>query len=106
MRGHISHLTPLQQIATLASLYTYHDKGYIYPKEKIDISWEKVLLNQCEYLQELVKFSKLILLSLQSMMVNLKFRSLNISEMIDPTQSSLGHQCMFHSAVYFSQLIK
>ena len=54
--GHISHLRPflknLQQIATLASLYAYHDKEYIYPKEKIDLAWEKVLLNQCEYPSE------------------------------------------------------
>ena len=62
-----SHLTSLfflflfsflQQVATLASLCTYHDKGYIYPKERIDVSWEKVLLNQCEYPQRLVKFSQ------------------------------------------------
>ena len=48
---HIYHLTSFisQQIATLASLCTYHnDKGYIYPKKRIDVSWEKVLLNQCE----------------------------------------------------------
>ena len=35
----------VQHIATLASIYKA-DK-YKYPKEKLDDSWEKVLLNQC-----------------------------------------------------------
>ena len=57
---HSTHLSIVQQLATLASLYTYHNKEYVYPKEKIDVSWEKVLLIQCEFSQKLVKCSKKI----------------------------------------------
>ncbi|TFK38533.1 glycoside hydrolase family 38 protein [Crucibulum laeve] len=39
-------LRDLEHIATLASLYKFHNKDYIYPKAEIDESWEKVLLNQ------------------------------------------------------------
>jgi alpha-mannosidase len=34
-----------QHVATLASIAKPDD--YVYPREKIDESWEKVLLNQC-----------------------------------------------------------
>jgi hypothetical protein len=37
----------LQHLATFASLYMLHNRDYVYPKEEIDIAWEKVLLNQC-----------------------------------------------------------
>lgn len=37
-----------KQIATLASLYKLKRNDYVYPKQTIDESWEKVLLNQCE----------------------------------------------------------
>jgi hypothetical protein len=39
----------LQHVATLASLYKLHKKDYVYPKEEIDVAWEKVLLNQYEW---------------------------------------------------------
>ncbi|RDB17533.1 Alpha-mannosidase [Hypsizygus marmoreus] len=39
-------LRDVEHVATLASLYKLHKKDYFYPKEKIDDSWEKVLLNQ------------------------------------------------------------
>ncbi|CCM00538.1 uncharacterized protein FIBRA_02572 [Fibroporia radiculosa] len=38
-------LRDVELLATLASLYKYH-KDYIYPNEKINDCWEKVLLNQ------------------------------------------------------------
>jgi len=62
------YLTPfaiVQQLATLASL---HNKDYVYPKEKIGVSWEKALLNQCEYPEKLTTFKANVIL--QSMMVN------------------------------------
>ena len=37
-------LNVFQYVATLASLY---QKNYSFPKDKIDDSWEKLLLNQC-----------------------------------------------------------
>jgi len=37
-----------QHVATFASLYKLYKKDYVYPKQTIDDSWEKVLLNQCE----------------------------------------------------------
>ena len=49
----------MQQLATLASLCSYHNKDYMYPKEKIDALWEKVLLNQCKS-SNLNNFSKVI----------------------------------------------
>ncbi|PSR71657.1 hypothetical protein PHLCEN_2v12510 [Hermanssonia centrifuga] len=39
-------LRDVEHIATLASLYRYHKHDYVYPKSKIDVCWEKVLLNQ------------------------------------------------------------
>lgn len=36
---------PYQHVATLASIYKQGE--YVYPKGKIDVSWEKILLNQC-----------------------------------------------------------
>ncbi|KJA22158.1 glycoside hydrolase family 38 protein [Hypholoma sublateritium FD-334 SS-4] len=39
-------LRDVEQITTLASLLKHTRKSYIYPKAKIDESWEKVLLNQ------------------------------------------------------------
>ncbi|KAF9558502.1 glycoside hydrolase family 38 protein [Agrocybe pediades] len=43
-------LRDVEQITTLASLHSkYSKKDYLYPKEKIDESWEKVLLNQCKH---------------------------------------------------------
>jgi hypothetical protein len=46
--GVVSDFLPIvQHIATLASIYKA-DK-YTYPKEKLDDSWEKVLLNQCTF---------------------------------------------------------
>lgn len=38
---------PPQLVATLASLYRFHKTDYIYPNDKINDCWEKVLLNQC-----------------------------------------------------------
>jgi hypothetical protein len=38
----------VQHLATLASLYKYYKLDYVYPKERINDCWEKVLLNQCE----------------------------------------------------------
>ncbi|EKM52905.1 glycoside hydrolase family 38 protein, partial [Phanerochaete carnosa HHB-10118-sp] len=43
-------LRDVEHVATLASLYRYHKHDYEYPKAKIDVCWEKVLLNQCKYL--------------------------------------------------------
>ncbi|KAF8064431.1 glycoside hydrolase family 38 protein [Lyophyllum atratum] len=39
-------LRDVEHVATLASLYKLHKKDYVYPKQAIDDSWEKVLLNQ------------------------------------------------------------
>ncbi|KAG6918486.1 hypothetical protein DXG01_014113 [Tephrocybe rancida] len=39
-------LRDVEHVATLASLYKLYNKDYIYPKQLIDNSWEKVLLNQ------------------------------------------------------------
>ncbi|KAG5643659.1 hypothetical protein DXG03_000539 [Asterophora parasitica] len=39
-------LRDVEHVATLASLYKLHKEDYIYPKQSIDDSWEKVLLNQ------------------------------------------------------------
>ncbi|KAF5376659.1 hypothetical protein D9615_007835 [Tricholomella constricta] len=39
-------LRDVEHVATLASLYKLHKKDYVYPKQTIDDSWEKVLLNQ------------------------------------------------------------
>ncbi|KIY52201.1 glycoside hydrolase family 38 protein [Fistulina hepatica ATCC 64428] len=40
-------LRDIEHVATLASLYGItHGKDYKYPKEKLDRSWEKILLNQ------------------------------------------------------------
>lgn len=39
-------LRDVEQATTLASLYKYHKNDYVYPKQAIDDSWEKVLLNQ------------------------------------------------------------
>ncbi|KDR78195.1 hypothetical protein GALMADRAFT_245234 [Galerina marginata CBS 339.88] len=39
-------LRDVEQLTTLASLYKHSKKDYVYPKDKIDESWEKVLLNQ------------------------------------------------------------
>ncbi|EKM48306.1 glycoside hydrolase family 38 protein [Phanerochaete carnosa HHB-10118-sp] len=39
-------LRDVEHVATLASLYRYHKHDYEYPKAKIDVCWEKVLLNQ------------------------------------------------------------
>ncbi|KZT05154.1 glycoside hydrolase family 38 protein [Laetiporus sulphureus 93-53] len=39
-------LRDIELLATLASLYRYHKKDYVYPNEKINDCWEKVLLNQ------------------------------------------------------------
>ncbi|PPQ95115.1 hypothetical protein CVT25_011658 [Psilocybe cyanescens] len=39
-------LRDVEQIGTLASLYKHSKKNYVYPKDKVDESWEKVLLNQ------------------------------------------------------------
>jgi hypothetical protein len=41
-------LTSFQYVATLASLYS--PKDYVYPYDRINECWEKVCLNQCEYL--------------------------------------------------------
>ena len=58
---YLTHLSIVQQLATLASLYSYHHKDYVYPKEKIDVSWEKVLLIQCKCPQKLAqRLKKLI----------------------------------------------
>lgn len=38
----------LQHVATLASVIKPTE--YCYPKAKIDECWEKVLLNQCQYI--------------------------------------------------------
>ncbi|KAF8900480.1 glycoside hydrolase family 38 protein [Gymnopilus junonius] len=40
-------LRDVEHVATLASLYKHSKKDYVYPKEKVDESWEKILLNQC-----------------------------------------------------------
>ncbi|KNZ71950.1 Alpha-mannosidase [Termitomyces sp. J132] len=40
-------LRDVEHVATLASLYRLYNKDYVYPKQAIDDSWEKVLLNQC-----------------------------------------------------------
>ena len=55
---YLIHLSIVQQLATLASLYNFHHGDYVYPKEKIDLSWEKVLLIQCECFQKLARYSK------------------------------------------------
>ena len=63
---YLTHLSIVQQIATLASLYTYHQKDYVYPKEKIDSLWEKVLLIQYECLQnacEVLKMTNILFYS-------------------------------------------
>lgn len=39
-------LRDIEHISTLASLYK---NEYMYPKDRIDENWEKVLLNQCTY---------------------------------------------------------
>ncbi|KAG5717158.1 Alpha-mannosidase, partial [Termitomyces sp. T112] len=39
-------LRDVEHVATLASLYRLYNKDYVYPKQAIDDSWEKVLLNQ------------------------------------------------------------
>ncbi|GLB44397.1 putative alpha mannosidase, middle domain [Lyophyllum shimeji] len=39
-------LRDVEHVATLASLYKLHKNDYVYPKQRIDDSWEKVLLNQ------------------------------------------------------------
>ncbi|KAG5635742.1 hypothetical protein H0H81_010225 [Sphagnurus paluster] len=39
-------LRDVEHVATLASIYKFNNKDYIYPKQAIDDSWEKVLLNQ------------------------------------------------------------
>ncbi|CAL1697504.1 unnamed protein product [Somion occarium] len=39
-------LGDVEHIATLASLYKFHNSDYVYPKSTIDDCWEKVLLNQ------------------------------------------------------------
>ncbi|KAG6862107.1 hypothetical protein C0995_005917 [Termitomyces sp. Mi166 len=39
-------LRDVEHVTTLASLYRLYNKDYIYPKQAIDDSWEKVLLNQ------------------------------------------------------------
>ncbi|KAF8878221.1 glycoside hydrolase family 38 protein [Infundibulicybe gibba] len=40
-------LRDVEHVATLASFHPKHKSKYEYPKQKIDDSWEKVLLNQC-----------------------------------------------------------
>ena len=40
---------PLQILSTFASLYKFHKKDYVYPNDRINDCWEKVLLNQCEF---------------------------------------------------------
>ncbi|KAI0338667.1 hypothetical protein BDW22DRAFT_1362757 [Trametopsis cervina] len=39
-------LRDVEHLATFASLYKSHNSKYVYPKSKIDVCWEKVLLNQ------------------------------------------------------------
>ncbi|KAG6826715.1 hypothetical protein H0H92_014762 [Tricholoma furcatifolium] len=39
-------LRDVEHVATIASLYKLFKKDYVYPKQGIDDSWEKVLLNQ------------------------------------------------------------
>ena len=39
----------VKMIATFASLFRFHKTDYVYPNEKINDCWEKVLLNQCEF---------------------------------------------------------
>ncbi|PCH42793.1 glycoside hydrolase family 38 protein [Wolfiporia cocos MD-104 SS10] len=39
-------LKDVELLATLASLYRFHKKDYIYPNDRINDCWEKVLLNQ------------------------------------------------------------
>ena len=58
-----------QHVATLASLYRFHKGDYAYPKSKIDVCWEKVLLNQCEFICATLKVIVLTSL-LQSTMVS------------------------------------
>ncbi|TFK83854.1 glycoside hydrolase family 38 protein [Polyporus arcularius HHB13444] len=40
-------LRDVEIISTFASLFKYHKTDYVYPNEKINDCWEKVLLNQC-----------------------------------------------------------
>ena len=40
-----------QHVATLASLYRFHKGDYAYAKSKIDVCWEKVMLNQREFVR-------------------------------------------------------
>ncbi|TFY54220.1 hypothetical protein EVJ58_g8985 [Rhodofomes roseus] len=39
-------LRDVEYLATLASLYKWHNPDYVYPNERINDCWEKVLLNQ------------------------------------------------------------
>ena len=39
----------VQILATFASLFKFHKTDYVYPNERINDCWEKVLLNQCEF---------------------------------------------------------
>ena len=39
-----------QHVATLASIYKLHKIDYVYPRQRINDNWEKVLLNQCMFL--------------------------------------------------------
>ncbi|KAH9914289.1 glycoside hydrolase family 38 protein [Fomitopsis serialis] len=39
-------LKDVELLTTLASLYKFHKRDYVYPNEKINDCWEKVLLNQ------------------------------------------------------------
>ena len=59
----------IQHIATLASIYKADE--YKYPKQKLDDSWEKVLLNQCTEPFPLFALRRLdsFTISVQSMMV-------------------------------------
>ena len=45
-----SGLGLLQILSTFASLFRFHKADYVYPDERINDCWEKVLLNQCEFL--------------------------------------------------------
>ena len=57
----------------MASLFRSHKSDYVYPNERIDDCWEKVLLNGCEfalpgaYLAEIEEFLARLL---QSTMVS------------------------------------
>ena len=67
----VSILIISQYVATLASIYKLHKIDYVYPRQRINDNWEKVLLNQCMFFHFVLWRSLLIFLP-QSMMVIIK----------------------------------